>query len=97
MIIAGLVFAASHMAPLASIAWYSDRFMNRSLAAFRIRKRYAFGSSVTVGYALPLTTGVSMNASMPMELYGVLGMSRGSHHVVSGSHVGSKYGLSMGG
>ena len=30
-------------------ATYQDRFQKRSLAAFRMRNRYAFGSSVVVG------------------------------------------------
>ena len=44
----GLV-ARLHGMPLASTALYSDRLKKRSLAAFRMRRRYAFGSTVSVG------------------------------------------------
>ena len=79
-------------------ATYHCRFQKRSFAAFRTRNLYDFGSSVTFGYAVPLTMGVSLNCSIPTEMFGVLGMSFGSQNgsvsycQVSGSfrsHAGS--------
>ena len=63
-------------------ATYHWRFQKRSLAALRIRYRYALGSTVVVGYTVPLTIGVSLNASMPTEMFGV-------HGIVGGSQKGS--------
>ena len=52
---------------------------------------------MVVGYAVPLTIGVSLNCSMPTEMFGVPGMSSGSQNsAVSGSQDGSKYGLAIG-
>ena len=58
-------------------ATYHWKLKKRSLAAFRMRRRYVFGSSVTVGYATPLTIGVSLNCSMPTEMFGVPGICCG--------------------
>jgi len=68
----------------------NDRLKNRSLAAFSTRNRYDFGSTVVVGYAVPLTIGVSLKASMPTEMFGVPGMSAGSQNSCTfGSQFGS--------
>ena len=74
--------ATSLRFPCVGSATYHCRFQKRSLAAFRMRKRYAFGSTVIVGYAVPLTIGVSLNASMPTEMFGVPGISGGSQNWV---------------
>ncbi len=45
---------------------------------------------MVVGYAVPLTIGVSLNASMPTETFGVDGICAGSQNGATlGSHVGS--------
>ena len=65
--------------PLSS-AMYHWRFQNRSLAAFRTRNRTAVGWTPLSGYAVPLTTGVSLNCSIPTEMFGVPGISFGSQN-----------------
>ncbi|HWR97220.1 MAG TPA: hypothetical protein VN317_02275 [Candidatus Methanoperedens sp.] len=52
----------------------------RSFAALRMRSRQIFGSSVSVGYATPFTRGVSLNCSMPTEMFGVPGICAGSQN-----------------
>ena len=59
---------------------YHWKLKKRSFAAFNTRKRYDFGSSVIVGYATPFTIGVSLNCSMPVEMFGVPGISSGSQN-----------------
>ena len=50
-----------------------DRFQERSLPAARILKRYASGATWRVGYATPLTTGVSMKDSGVPDGFGMIG------------------------
>ena len=50
----------------------------RSSDALRIRKRYAFCCTFTYGYAVPFTSGVSMNDSGMMVGLGVPGFMAGS-------------------
>ena len=50
-----------------------DRLRVRSLPALRIWKRYGAASTCSTGYAVPFTTGVSMNASGVPEGLGVIG------------------------
>src|SRR5664279_1313501 len=72
--------ATSVNVPVVGSATYQDRFQNRSLDALSIRNRYAFGSTDVVGYAVPFTTGVSLNASIPTDTFGVDGICAGSQN-----------------
>ena len=60
-------------------ATYHCKFQKRSLDAFRIRKRYSPRSQCDFGYAVPLTTGVSLKCSIPTDRFGVPGISGGWH------------------
>src|SRR5258705_3403159 len=47
-----------------------------------MRKRYSPGARVSFGYAVPLTTGVSLKCSIPTDIFGVPGISgAGTNHV----------------
>src|SRR3954451_6782665 len=69
-----LFSATSLSVPVVGSATYHCRFQKRSLAALSSRMRYAFGCTVVVGYAVPFTTGVSLNCSMPADTFGVPGI-----------------------
>jgi len=57
-------------------AWNHDRFSVRSLPTLRIRNRTGPAGTDSLGYAVPLTTGVSMKASgtrdavLPAPIFG---------------------------
>ena len=61
---AGTILTSVLFLPSADVtfvsATYNCRLTKRSSAAFRTRNRYAFGSTVRLGYAAPLTIAVSM-------------------------------------
>ena len=62
-----------------------DRFQERSLPALRTLKRYAAGATCKTGYATPLTSGVSMNASGVPDGLGVIGQPHEGQAAVGAS------------